>query len=79
MNSQAPKPSNPKPSRSFNNIVRYSNIAFQMIVIVVAGTFGGKFLDSKLNWSFPVLTLVGALGSVAIAMYLAMRDFLKKK
>ena len=35
---------------------KYSALAFQMIVIIVGGAFGGKALDNWVNWSFPVFT-----------------------
>jgi len=49
-----------------------------MIVIIVAGTFGGKYLDDYLSWKFPVFTLIGVLLSLFIAMYVTVKEFLKK-
>lgn len=69
--------SDKKPKNKFNNYVRYSNLAIQMVVIIVAGTFGGFKLDEYLNWGFPVFTLVLSLGSVIIAIYLAIKDLIK--
>jgi F0F1-type ATP synthase assembly protein I len=69
---QAPK----KPP--FNQFLRYSNLAIQMIAIIVAGTFGGKYLDKKLAFSFPVFTVSLMILSVFIAVYLSIREFLKK-
>jgi hypothetical protein len=66
-------------NKPYNEIIRYTNIAFQMIVIIVAGTFGGRYLDEKMQLSFPAFTLAGALLSVFAALYLTIREFLKKK
>jgi hypothetical protein len=49
-----------------------------MIAIIVAGTFGGKYLDDYLQWKFPVFTLVGVLLSLFAALYTTIREFLKK-
>jgi len=60
------------------NYAKYSNIAIQMLVIITAGVFGGYQLDELLKLRFPVFTLVLSLFSVFLAIYLAVRDFLKK-
>jgi len=50
-----------------------------MILIILAGTFGGIKIDSKLNWKFPVFTVVLSLLSVLIAMFLVLKDFMGKR
>ncbi|MBC7382045.1 MAG: AtpZ/AtpI family protein [Bacteroidia bacterium] len=49
-----------------------------MILIIVAGSLGGKYLDQKFVSGFPVYTLIGVLLSVFAALYLSLKDFLKK-
>ncbi len=56
---------------------KYSSLALQMIVIILAGAFGGKALDTWLNWEFPVFTLVLTILSVAGAVFYAMRGLFK--
>ena len=46
----------------------YSGMAFQMGVIIAGGTYGGIKLDEWLNLS-PLFTIVFALASIALAMY----------
>ncbi len=58
---------------------RYSTLAIQMIVIIVGGAFGGKALDSKLEWGFPVWTVVFTILAVIIALYLGLKDLFKGK
>lgn len=65
------------PKNKFNNYVKYSNLAIQMMVIIVAGAFGGFKLDEYLNWGFPVFTVVLSLGAVIAAIYLAVKDLIK--
>jgi hypothetical protein len=60
------------------NYAKYSNIAIQMLVVITAGVFGGYKLDELLKLKFPVFTLVLSVSSVILAIYLAVRDFLKK-
>lgn len=56
---------------------KYSSLALQMIVIIVAGAFGGKALDEWLEWGFPVFTLVLTILAVVIAIIYGMREFFK--
>jgi ATP synthase protein I len=62
-----------------NNYARYSSIALQMLVIIGGGVFGGYLIDKYLDWGFPVFTVVFSFASVALAIYLAIRDFIKPK
>jgi len=50
-----------------------------MAVIMLAGTFGGIKIDSKLNWQFPVFTVALSFLSVILAMYIILKDFIGKK
>ncbi len=51
----------------------YSGIAIQMIVIIAGGTYGGLKLDEFLNLK-PLFTILGALISIAISMYIIIKD-----
>ena len=62
-----------------NNYARYAGMGTMMIVTIGLGTFAGVKLDKWLELKFPVFTLVLSLGSVFAAIYLAIKDFLKKK
>jgi len=55
---------------------KYSNIAFQMIAIILIGTFGGLKLDEFLNWGIPVFTILFSILSVFIAIYISIKDVL---
>lgn len=66
-----------KPKNKFNNYVKYSNLAFQMMAIILIGTFGGFKLDEYLNWGFPIFTIFLSLGAVIAAIYIAVKDLIK--
>lgn len=61
-----------------NAIMRYASMGTQMMVIIGLGVFGGVKLDEYLGWKTPVCTLVLSLLSVSAAIYLSIKDFLKK-
>lgn len=71
---QAPKPSK---KRMLDNYGKYSSLAFQMVVIIGLGVWGGVALDRWTHPGFPVFTLVLSLLSVALAIYTAIKDFIK--
>lgn len=62
-----------------NNYAKYSALAFQMAVIIGLGTFGGYKLDQLLGLDFKIFTIVLSLLSVIMAIYFAVKDFLKPK
>jgi F0F1-type ATP synthase assembly protein I len=64
--------------RSLNNYAKYSSMAFQMLVIILLGIFGGYKMDQWLHTK-PVLTVVFSLSSVILAIYFVTRDLIKKK
>ncbi len=53
-------------------------MGFQMGVIIFAGVFGGIKLDEKLNFEFPLCTLVLSLFGVGAALYVVLKDFINK-
>ncbi|MBL0047244.1 MAG: AtpZ/AtpI family protein [Bacteroidetes bacterium] len=58
---------------------KYSGMGIQMLAIMLAGVFGGKYLDKLLATPFPVFTLVLTLVAVGGAIWYFIKDFLKKK
>ncbi len=75
INSSSPKN---KPS-GLENYARYTSVAIQMGVIIAAGVYGGTKLDEWIKWEVPVFTVVLSLLSVAVAIYLVIKDLIKKK
>ena len=52
-------------------------MAIQMLVIILVGVFAGFKLDQWLHTK-PILTVIFSLISVALSIYFATRDLLRK-
>ena len=70
-------PSLKKKKRSLDNYTRYSNLAFQMLIIILIGVFGGIKLDEWLKLTVPVFTIVLTILAVILSIYTVTRDLLK--
>ena len=77
-----PDQKNPKKKlqnrESLNNYARYSGIAFQMILIILAGLFLGMKIDKWLHTSDPVFTAILSVLGVILATYMVIKDVLRK-
>ncbi|MBQ3656147.1 MAG: AtpZ/AtpI family protein [Bacteroidales bacterium] len=58
-------------------IAKYTSAAFQMAAVIVLGALGGKWLDNELSTS-PIWTLILTIVSVALGLYLFIKDIIKK-
>jgi len=65
-----------KKKKQLNNYVKYTSLGIQMLVIIGAGVFGGYYLDTWLENSFPVFLILLSILSVGIAIYYAIKDFI---
>jgi F0F1-type ATP synthase assembly protein I len=63
--------------KPLDNYIRYSAMTFQMAATVLLLTLGGIKLDDYLNTK-PLFTIVLCLISIVAALYLALKDFIKK-
>ncbi len=66
-----------KSKKKLDQFIRYSSLAFEMMVIMAAGVFTGYKIDHWLNLSFPVFTLVLMILAVIGAIFYAIRNFIK--
>ncbi len=64
---------------SLRSYAKYSGLAFQMGIIIFIGTWGGYKLDQFFGFESHILTLILSCLSVFIAVYTAIKDFIKKK
>jgi len=65
------------PKRSLNDYAKYSSIAFQMVAIILLGTYLGVMIDDWLNINKPVFTLLFSVISVVLAIYYVIKDLIK--
>ena len=78
MNQQETDQKNQKRKPQPNPYVKYSAIAFQMGAIIAAGVLLGRWLDERAVNETPWYTLGIGLFSIFAALYLTLRDLLKK-
>jgi hypothetical protein len=57
---------------------KYSSMVFQMIIIVLIGTFGGQQLDKLLELKHPVFTIILILVSAFLSLFYMFQTLLKK-
>ncbi len=70
---------NLKLKNKVNQYLKYSNLAFQMIAIIMVGVFGGIKLDNLIQKiEFPLFTFVLTILGIILAIYYAIKDFMKK-
>ena len=72
------QPNSPKKKLPDNSYLKYATMGTQMIVIMALGAFGGYALDKWMGLKFPVFTIVLSMLAIAAALYLSIKDFLKK-
>lgn len=63
--------------KQVDNIIKYSNLGAQMLVIIFVAVFGGVKLDAYLSLHFPIFTLLFSLLGIIAAIYNAVKDFIK--
>ena len=65
--------------KELNSFAKYSTLSFQMAGIILLGVFGGLKLDEWLELQFPLFTLIFIVVAIVLAIYSAVKDFLKRK
>ncbi len=76
------QPKNQKKQKSSNqggigDYARYSGMAFEMIAIIGLSTYGGIKIDERAGTS-PLFTVILSLTGVAAAIYIVIRDLIKR-
>ncbi len=65
--------------KKLNSYAKYSGVAFQMVVVILLGVFGGIKADNYFGMKFPLFTIIFSLLGVILAIYYAVKDLLKFK
>lgn len=63
--------------KPLNAYAKYSALGVQMAVIIGGGCYGGFKLDERYENKIPYFTIILSLVSIAIAMYIVLKDFIK--
>lgn len=66
-----------QPPKPLNAYAKYSAVGIQMAVIISGGCYGGFKLDEYYKNTTPIFTIILSLLSIAIAMYIVLKDFIK--
>lgn len=66
-----------KSPNSFNAYAKYSGLGVQMALIIGGGCYGGYKLDEYYKNTTPIFTIILSLASIALAMYIVLKDLIK--
>ena len=66
------------PSNPLSNYAKYSGLAFQMGAIIGVAAWGGIKLDELVGTDSPVFTIILSLLGVFTALYVILKDLIKK-
>jgi ATP synthase protein I len=66
-----------KEKRMLRDYARYSNLAFQLIAVILAAFFIGWQLDKWIHIGFPLFTLLFSVGGLFVMIYLLIKDLSK--
>lgn len=73
-----PQQKQEKPSQKpLNSYAKYSGLGIQMALIIGGGCYGGYKLDEHSGNKTPIFTIILSLVSIALAMYIVLKDFIK--
>ena len=73
------EPSQNSKKKPLNSYAQYSAMGFQMVAIILLGTYAGIKLDKYLELEkTPVFTISFSLFSVILSIYFVAKDFMKK-
>ena len=65
------------PQKQPNQLIKYSNLGFQMAVIIGLSVWGGDKLDLHYKNETPVFTIVLSLLGIGAALYIVLKDLIK--
>jgi len=59
------------------NLMRYSGLAMQWLVMLGVAVWGGMKLDGIIGWKFPLLTVLLPLAAICISLWQLIRSLNK--
>ena len=64
----------PRPNSRLRSYARFSGIAFQMLIIIGLGAYGGVKLDEAYPNNYSIFTIICSLAAIAVAMYFVIKQ-----
>ena len=74
---KATPPSDPKESKRYNSIIKYSGLAFQMGITIYLGSLLGEYLDGRYENENSLYSKVITLLAVFISIFSVIRQVIK--
>ncbi len=63
---------------NLDKYIKYSNLAIQMLVIILGGVYLGKWFDNKYDTNNLYTSIIGVIATL-LATYLGIRELIKNK
>jgi hypothetical protein len=63
---------------NLDKYIKYSNLAIQMLVIILGGVYLGKWFDNKYDTNNLYTSIIGVIATL-LAIYLGIRELIKNK
>ncbi len=57
-----------------STLIKYSGMSTKIALAILAGVYGGKYLDEKWNLETPIFTLVLSMLGLALALYIIIKE-----
>lgn len=75
-NPKQPKKENEDKYSGLNKYIKYTGIAFQMLIIILIFVWAGKKLDQKFNDDENLFIIIFSILGVFISLYVSLKDFI---
>lgn len=66
----------PKKKKNPNEVLKYSGMGFQLLIILGIAVYIGQKLDAQFSYEKPYLTALCALIALPVALYSVLKDLL---
>ena len=78
MSTEKTNPKPERPSEKPNALLRFSDLAIRMGVIIALGTYLGYQIDKRMALSTPIFSIVLSLAAIGGSMYMVIKAVSKK-
>lgn len=57
-----------------NTLVKYSGMSVKIAIAILAGVYGGQYLDEYWGLATPIFTLILSMLGLALALYIIIKE-----